>query len=174
MDKKCVAILIGALVGCADPVHDQEVKALGADDPHGIPDGPYHRAGQSCLACHGFFGPAKSQFSIAGTIFAGPDQDVAADQVTVELVDSEGAQRNIVTNCVGNFYIPTDDWDPLFPLIVWIRRGNDAQQMNTQIGREGSCSHCHTDPASFDSHGHVYLLSTEPATPPPPCPQAGR
>jgi hypothetical protein len=167
------AVLAGVVLvagACAEPVHDQQVKALG-DDPQGIPDGEYHRAGQPCLTCHSFYGPATQRFAVAGTIFAGPKNTIGTDQVTVELVDAEGSRRNVNTNCVGNFYVKAEDWDPGFPLRVWVRRGGDSQHMLTQIAREGSCSQCHKDPASFDSPGHVHLYGTEPTNvQPPECP----
>src|SRR5262252_5541870 len=115
------SVLVVVVAGsCAEPVHDLQVKALG-DDPQGIPDNEFHRAGQPCLTCHGFFGPATQRFAVAGTVFSGPDKGIGADQVTVELVDSEGSQRTVPTNCVGNFFIKAEDWDPGFPLRAWLR-----------------------------------------------------
>ena len=58
-----------ALLGCNDATHDEEVAALGAEDP-AVPPGPDHRPGQPCLTCHGGIGPAKQQFSIGGTVYA--------------------------------------------------------------------------------------------------------
>jgi len=164
------AFVLLAATACADPVQDQQVKALGATDPQGIPDGEFHRAGQPCLTCHGFYGPASLRLAVAGTIFAGPDKAVGVDQITVEFVDSEDIRRSANTNCVGNFFLRADDWDPGFPLKVWLRRGSEPPvKMNTQLSREGSCNQCHKDPPSFDSPGHVHLLGVEPMTPPPPC-----
>jgi hypothetical protein len=167
-----VVVVAAAGSSCADPVHDLQVKALG-DDPQGIPDGEFHRAGQPCLTCHGFYGPASHRYAVAGTIFSGPDKGIGADLVAVELVDSDGTTRNVVTNCVGNFFVRAEDWDTAFPIGVWLRRGTDIQHMQTQISREGSCSECHKDApqqgASFDRAGHVHLYNQEQNTPPPPC-----
>jgi hypothetical protein len=157
---------IAALGSCADPVHDLQVKALGSEAPN-VPTGEYHRAGQPCVTCHGQYGPASTQFAIAGTIFHGPDKAIGEDLVTIEMIDATGSQRQATTNCVGNFSIPTSDWDPAFPVIVWIRKGQTAPHMNSHIGREPSCSQCHKDPPSFDSPGHIHLLPAEDNAPPP-------
>jgi hypothetical protein len=61
-------VVAAAISSCADPVHDALVASLGPENP-AVPQGQYHRAGQPCTACHGPEGPAKTQFSLAGTIF---------------------------------------------------------------------------------------------------------
>jgi hypothetical protein len=168
MEKHHLALSVVGVVlagACAEPVHDQQVKALG-DDPRGVPDGEFHRAGQPCLTCHGFFGPASSRFAVGGTVFAGPQRRVGANQVLVELIDSTGSTRSAPTDCVGNFFVRAEDWDPAFPILVALR-GDHFQPMSTQIAREGSCSQCHSDPPTFDSPGHVRLNDTEPTTPTP-------
>lgn len=157
---------VGASSSCADPVHDIQVKALGGEAPN-VPVGEYHRAGQPCTTCHGQYGPASTQFAIAGTVFHGPEKAIGEEGVRVELVDATGSQRNATTNCVGNFAIPTSDWNPAFPVLVQIRKGTQLRAMQSHIGREGSCSQCHKDPPSFDSPGHISLVANEDNAPPP-------
>src|SRR5450432_160855 len=52
-------VLVCALVGCGDPVHDTAVSALGPEAP-GVPKGPLHRPGQPCVLCHGPQGSATT------------------------------------------------------------------------------------------------------------------
>ena len=64
--------LLATLAACdTDPVHSSAVDALGPEVA-GVPKGPYHRAGQPCVTCHGGEGPASQQFVMAGTVFFGP------------------------------------------------------------------------------------------------------
>ena len=50
MSKVAPLLFAAFAASCAEPVHDQQVKALG-DDPQGIPDNEFHRAGQPCRKC---------------------------------------------------------------------------------------------------------------------------
>jgi hypothetical protein len=150
---------VAPAIHCAsDPVHDEEVTALGSEVP-GIPEGPYHRAGQPCTVCHGPEGPASTQFSIAGTIFDSPSTLVGVGKVQVLLVDSIGSSPPTppVTNCVGNFYLTPEQWTPEFPVAVQVYSAGMMATMLTQIGRATSCAECHTDPPGSTSPGHVYL-----------------
>jgi len=178
-----VALAACAATSCGDPVHDHAVKALG-DERGGVPLGEYHRAGQPCVTCHGEFGPAKLRFSLAGTVFNGPSQAIGEDQVTIELIDAEGQApiKQLLTNCVGNFFVTQDDYQASFPVSVWIRKGSSLRKMQSHIGRDGSCNQCHQDvvdhadnnklKASFDRVGHVTLYPNDNNLPaaPPPCP----
>jgi len=145
---------------CSDPVHDQEVAALGPEDPS-IPKGEYHRAGQPCTVCHGPEGPAQTTFSVAGTIFWNPYEGTTgatgvtgANGAIVSLVDSYGSQYQIQANCVGNFWVSPALYNPSFPMLAAIGiQGETNTSMFTQISRSGSCA-----------VGHVYLTTTnEPA-----------
>ena len=157
-----------AAPSCSDPVHDDEVKALGPEYP-GIPPGEYHRAGQPCTVCHGPEGPAQTQFSVAGTIFWQPyvttngqnQSSIGANNVTVSLVDDTGRQEQVVTNCVGNFWITPGDYPAAFPLLVTVfgPGGLTASMGTAQIGRSGSCATCHNDPPNYNSLGHVHLTT---------------
>jgi hypothetical protein len=150
----------GLLGSCVDPVHNAQVKALGGEAT-GVPQGEFHRAGQPCTTCHEDSGPASTVFSVAGTVFYGPERSIGAGGVEVLLVDSDGAKRSVTTNCVGNFFIPRDSWDPAFPILVSLAQGTTTVSMKSQISREGSCANCHRDPPGFDTPGHVRLMSTD-------------
>ena len=80
--RSCVVVLRGSARRCSrlprsvpqaratsNPVHDNEVAALGPEDPS-VPPGPDHRPGQPCLVCHGGSGPASAQFAVGGTVYA--------------------------------------------------------------------------------------------------------
>jgi hypothetical protein len=159
----------------ADPVHDQEVAALGPERP-GVPQGPYHRAGQPCTVCHSSGGPAQQVFSIAGTVFSSrstsPSQPnlIGVNQASVGIVDDNGGEFVVPTKCVGNFYVTPDLFNPAFPIRVNVsKEGAGVVPMIGHIGRDSSCASCHADPPSVSSPGHVYLPTTAP-TSDPSCP----
>ncbi len=167
--------LLGAVVAgfaapaCSNPVIDAQIEALGGEQA-GVEEGPFHRPGQPCLLCHSkYFG--APEFSVAGTIFA--DQKGASfktvEDVEVVLTDSIGVSKTYTTNCIGNFYVFKDDWDPQFPLAAEIRypvydpatgekmtevvtvNGEEqirtirkVKAMGSYISRDGSCAHCHS------------------------------
>jgi hypothetical protein len=143
----------------------------------GVPQGQYHRAGQPCTVCHGPQGPANTQFSIAGTVFAGVGNTIGVDQAQILVVDALGSSPPpgaLVSNCVGNFFITPDVWNPAFPVKVGISSGGVGAQMVGHIGREPSCANCHQDPPggtgpSLNSPGHVYVTVT-PNPNDPNCP----
>jgi cytochrome c553 len=175
------ALAFAATIGaCSDPVHDGRIKALG-DELANVPVGEFHRAGQACVVCHSKDGPASNKvFSVAGTIFGQPGPPTGVDGVTVAFTDSAGSQYTTQTNCVGNFFVTPEKWDPAFPVLVRIYKGDRSKTMQGQIGRERSCGYCHHDPFNapqqyqgtvldpqYSSVGHIYLLS---AADPPPAP----
>ncbi len=153
---------------CQDPVHDQEVAALGPENPQ-IPQGQYHRAGQPCTVCHGPEGPAKTQFSIAGTVFwqpysqpGGANQgELGVNSSTISLIDDLGSQIQLSSNCVGNFWVTPGLYNPAFPVLVKVFAEGQKYtgDMFTQISRAGSCAECHSDPPNYNSVGHVYLTT---------------
>jgi hypothetical protein len=175
--------LAAAIGSCSDPVRDGRIRVL-PEETAGVPIGEYHRAGQACVICHSKDGPAAGHpFSIAGTIFAQPGPAVGVDQVTVAFTDSAGSQFKTTTNCVGNFFVKPGDWDPAFPVLVRIFKGDRSKTMQGQIGRERSCAFCHHDPVEalrykgtvldpvYSSAGHVYLFSAaDPPAAPVMCP----
>ena len=159
------AIILGLTSSCVlDPVHQSQVDALGPERA-GVAPGPYHRAGQPCTICHGPEGPAHPQFVLAGTVFASRDQAAGVDQTEILLVDSLGSSppTSIQTNCVGNFYITSDMWNPAFPIRVAVASGQATELMVGHVGRDGSCASCHSDPRGLGSPGHVFVGSPSPS-----------
>jgi hypothetical protein len=144
--------------GCVDPTHDDAVNALGPEDPN-VPRGPNHRPGQPCLTCHGSEGPSHHEFSVGGTVYMVRGQPAPAMGATVQLEDINGSFANAQTNAVGNFYIPVQEWTPVYP--IWpfqTTLGAASQQMSTHVGRDGSCADCHAEPASPTSAGQIYVM----------------
>jgi hypothetical protein len=159
------APLAWALVGCfVDPVHDQEVAALGPEPAGGSP-GPLHRPGQPCLVCHGGLGPAHQTFSVAGTVYAIQGETVPLDTAIVDLTDSEDAGIGIETNAAGNFYVTRSIYDPYWPMHAKVSLGSSQSTMLTHVGRNGSCAGCHIEPAGPSSPGSVYLYFDQASVP---------
>ncbi len=146
-----------AVAGCQNPVHENEVAALGDEAP-GVGPGPTHRPGQPCLVCHGGEGPGKTQFALAGTVYQIPIATVGMNGVTVKMTDVGKAVTTTTTNSAGNFYVASSDYSPTYPVDVELDDGTLTNPMLTHIGRDGSCASCHFDPAGATSHGHVYLV----------------
>jgi hypothetical protein len=153
-----VPLLLALPVGCADPVREQAVAALGGEDP-GVEPGPLHRPGQPCLVCHDAAGP--SVFSLAGTVYARPEGRVPVAKVTVELIDADGQAFKAVTNCAGNFLVRPEDYTPRYPLWVTLAVGDQKIDMESPVFRDGSCASCHGDPKGPASAGHAYFLLDE-------------
>jgi hypothetical protein len=161
------ATVAAPITSCAfDPVHQSDVDALGPERS-GVPRGPYHRAGQACTVCHGPEGPAEQQFVLAGTVFSSRDQSVGLDQAEILMVDSLGSSppMSILTNCVGNFFITADTWNPAFPVRVAVASGQASSLMLGHVGRAGSCATCHKEPRGLDSPGHVFIGAMPDAQP---------
>jgi len=160
-----------------DPVHSELVNQLGPEAPN-IPQGQYHRAGQPCDVCHGGEGPASEQFSLAGTVFYGPygpnayesEGLIGAGNVTVYIKDDASREFNVTTNCVGNFWIRPEDFQPEFPILVTIAgtptgaSGFAQQSMTTQISREPSCGMCHQVQSYPDQPGAIVNYYQTPGT----------
>ena len=144
------------LLFACNPVHNEQVSALPGEVP-GVPRGPTHRAGQPCLLCH-------SDFNVAGTVFASPDDRTPAVGVSVNLVDSQNSTFVATTNEVGNFFVRTDEWTPVYPMKVSITSNGVTTPMTANVGRNGACAACHSDPVSPSSPGHVYV-SADGGTP---------
>jgi len=146
-------------VACNDnEVHDEQVAALGPEQP-GVPPGPTHRPGQPCVTCHGGSGPAKSQFSIGGTVYETQGQLTPSVGSTVVIEDIDGnVWTTSPTNSAGNFYVYLSDFAPHYPTqpTVVPEDGSQTILMATHIGRDGSCADCHANPAGPSSPGPVY------------------
>jgi hypothetical protein len=150
-----VLVLCLALLGC-DPVHGEAVDALGGEAP-GVRRGPLHRPGQPCLVCHdGALGDPEA-FSVAGTIYVDATDLEPAAGATVHVVGVHGAESSATTNAAGNFYLTPREYTPAYPMKVDVSYGAIVVKMTSNVGRDGSCAGCHTDPAGTMSPGHVYI-----------------
>ncbi len=166
-----ISVVAFALGACSDPVPDGQIAALG-DEAANIPIGQYHRAGQPCVTCHSSRGPASNQpFAVAGTIFATSSNPTGVEDAFVGLTDTTGSSFVTKTNCVGNFFVRKEEWDPAFPVFVRVYKAGAARTMQGQIGRERSCAYCHKDPrgviTKLSSVGHIYLYGNGDNVPPP-------
>jgi hypothetical protein len=172
-----VAASCVASAGCGNPVVDVQVDALGGE-VDGVDESEYHRPGQPCLLCHSAYGGASPEMAIAGTIFGQPTQNdalgIPVGGATINLVDSFGSTnpKPVVTNCMGNFWIPKDEWDPGFPLAVEVvcPAPGSKRVMNSRIGRDGSCARCHAGSPNQGSPGWVVCGSSYPAPTHATCP----
>jgi hypothetical protein len=160
-----------ALGGC-DPVHDDAIAALGPEAA-GVRRGPLHRPGQPCLLCHdGAIGDPQ-RFTVAGTVYETPGGLVAVAGISVVLIDANTSQAELQVNEAGNFYATPSQYDPTFPIQVFLRaQGGQAVRMQTLIEGNGtvepngSCASCHLDPAGRNSPGHVCVKLDDGGTPP--------
>ena len=141
-----------------DPVHGDAVNALGGEAA-GVGPGPFHRGGQPCLLCHDGAIGNPTKFSVAGTIYDQPSTPKPVSGVKVTMTSlRDGASYTATTNAAGNFYATPTEWAPAYPIKVTMKSGgNPPVCMTTHIGREGSCSGCHTQAASQGSPGPVVL-----------------
>jgi hypothetical protein len=156
MAARLLLVAACLLVGCVDATHDEQVQALGGETP-GVPRGPLHRPGQPCLTCHGGLGPASHQFSVGGTVYAVRSESPPAVGAQVQVEDINGSVYTATTNAAGNFYVPSDTWQPTYPTQMQVSLAGLSQQMATHVGRNGSCAGCHTSPQGPTSPGAVYV-----------------
>lgn len=171
-----MATIVAAGACLPDPVHDRAVERLGGESSAGT--SRFHRAGQPCATCHNAKdGPAQSDYSAAGTIFASPSSLVGVDGVTVELVDSAGTSPiPVVTNCVGNFWFLRSQWNPVLPITsVRLRANGVIREMKSLIGGTPSCADCHeaktTPQDPLSKLGPIIMFDGAPPQGPAPiCP----
>jgi hypothetical protein len=149
------AFALAASAGC-DPVHDHAVTDLGDETP-GVRRGPLHRPGQPCIVCHdGALGDPRA-FTVAGTIFVDQSSLSAASGAVVTMQDHDGKTFESTANEAGNFYVSPQEFTPTYPMKVAVTYGGTTVKMVSLVGRNGSCSGCHTDPGSPSSPGHVFI-----------------
>jgi len=151
-----VGVLCGVSVACKDPVRERLYDELGGEDP-AVPQGPLHRPGQPCLACHGEGGDTDARFSFAGTVYQTPGSLEPLHDARIRVIDSTGRQYAVTSNCAGNFYAGADNFDPVWPMWMKVEYEDWKADMLSPSSREGSCAACHEDPASPSTVGHVYL-----------------
>ncbi len=154
------ALAAAAAVACEDPVHDQEISALGPEV--GSP-GPTHRPGQPCLVCHGGSGPASLQLSVGGTVYDTQGQSAPAVGAVVQVEDILGHTFVGTTNSAGNFFATQSQYAPQYPIQMQVTSadGTVTQEMLTHASRDGSCADCHYNPPGPTSAGPVWV---NPAT----------
>ncbi len=170
-----VAAVIAGLGACfPDPVHDRAVDALGPEGPDGT--GELHRAGQPCGTCHGTSGPATTDFSVAGTVFASATTLVGVEGARVDFTDAIGTSppstTPTLTNCVGNFFVKRSVWNPVFPVKTSVTLGTVTYQMRSPIGGTASCAACHKTHVTvpLSQVGPVFATPPPQAAPPGACP----
>jgi hypothetical protein len=98
------------------------------------------------------------------------DDGARLDRAEIRMTDSEGTKYIAKTNCVGNFFVKASEWDPHFPILVEVAKGNVRRSMKGVIGRATSCAECHTlgnpVPDPLSQVGHIYLYGgDEPGLP---------
>jgi hypothetical protein len=150
---------------CTDPAKDRAIERLGPE-ADGVPEGPEHRPGQPCVLCHSEGGPASDKrFAIAGTVYDDNTGAKGAENVKVLFIDADLADREVVTNAVGNFFLRESEWPDLkFPFKTGVLRGTTGVKMQTTINREGSCNFCHQLPGadSRESIGPIFAPGGTP------------
>jgi hypothetical protein len=149
----------GNFAPLSDPIHDEEVAALGPEVPN-VPKGPLHRAGQPCAVCHGEGGEDPT-FVFAGTVYRDPVETIAVADATVVLTDAAGHTFMTTTNCVGNFYVKANEFQPTPPVWASVQRIEFPWNMESPIHREASCTKCHYDPAGPASAGHLFVTDDQ-------------
>jgi hypothetical protein len=153
----CFPLGLGCLLpACGDPVPDATVATLGPEDPN-VPQGPSHRPGQPCILCHQTGGGARA-FSLGGTVYADVASQKVVGGVSVFVLDTAKATFSTTTNCAGNFFVPTEQFVPTYPIWLTLRAGKIQRDMASPAYREGSCAGCHTSPVGPSSPGHVYVI----------------
>jgi cytochrome c553 len=170
MLRGCLVLVLAA--GCIGTTPQEELAAEQGDDPN-PPEGPTHRPGQRCLACHGAdYDPGGEVFVLAGTVYRRAGDVLGLAGAEVEVEDDDGAVLHITTNRAGNFMVsigggrPNEGWlgissAPVFPLRVTVRAGGVEQSMRNVIHREGACAACHDRAGkSATSNGLVYVEKT--------------
>ncbi len=144
------------VLGACDPVHSDAVDALGGEAP-GVRTGPLHRPGQPCTLCHDGKLGDPPEFTVAGTIFENENSPTPAVGATVTLTGVDGKTYEATTNEAGNFYVQPSQFAPGYPMKTAVAFGGVTVKMTSEIGRNGSCSTCHVDPAGPTSAGHVFI-----------------
>jgi len=179
-----LALACVASAGCGNPVLDDQIAFLGEEDPE-VGETEFHRPGQPCVVCHGPYEGASPQMAVAGTVFADTVSKLPVAGAQVVMTDSVGVRKVAKTNCIGNFWLTTEDWDPQFPLAAEIRYPvydssgqivEDAegdpqllvQTMASYVTRDRSCATCHSlDGRGLDSTGWIYANAPDDPNPVP-------
>lgn len=147
--------LAAPLIGCSDPVQQEQLAALGPEKP-GVPAGPLHRAGQPCLLCHSSGGEAP-RFTAAGTVYSTSTMGKPVGGVKVRLFDASRRSYLAYTNCIGNFFVYPQEFEPVMPMWASLS-GYDADiDMESPMHKDGDCGFCHKPEKSPSSAGPIFL-----------------
>lgn len=168
-----IAVLALA-AGCIGITPEEELEADQGDDS--TEEGPTHRPGQRCLACHGAdYSPGGQVFVVAGTVYRAADDVAGLPGAEVEVTDDRGDVFFVESNRAGNFMVSIGEVDedrqgegwiglaraPEFPLHVKVRYAGLEQSMRNVIHREGSCAACHDRGGkAAASNGKVFMEET--------------
>jgi hypothetical protein len=150
-------LLLAVASGSCDPVFDDQIASLGPEAP-GVRKGPLHRPGQPCVLCHDGTTGDPPRFTVAGTVYVDANGLTPANGATVALTGADGVEYSAPTNAAGNFYVVPSQFVPAYPMKVLVTYSNSQAPMYSYVGRDGSCSDCHTDPTTPASAGHIYAL----------------
>ena len=133
-------------------------EAPAEDGPASYPfeTGAEMRPGENCRSCHGAPSsryPEAPPWSIAGTVFEGPQSDVGVAGVTVTVRDAMGRALSTTTNRVGNFYLSAPIQAPYF---VSLGRGEVSVTMAVPPPA-GGCNACHAKSPGGGAPGRLFL-----------------
>jgi len=151
-----LAVSLLLVAGCIGTTPEEELADQQGGDRY--EDGPIHRPGQRCLACHGEdYTPGGQVFVVAGTVYRRADDADGLAGAEVEVTDDRGEVFSVQSNQTGNFMMSVGEVDadrrgqgwiglaraPAFPLRVVVRYAGMEQSMRNVIHREGACAACH-------------------------------
>jgi hypothetical protein len=127
--------------------------AGGCYDVAGLNGTPIMQPGQDCMKCHTAGGQASGhQFTVAGTIFAGPNSplDAGVQDAEVLIVDAAGTKLTLLTNQVGNFYTSEVLKPPIHIDVQWgdhrMRMVEPPPAPDGGLITPISCNLCHAYP----------------------------
>jgi len=149
--------LIRALITALSACGSAEAGQAGPQgDPLPFATGPEMLPGQNCRSCHGAPSsryPEAPDWSIAGTIFAGPNSDQGVQGVSVEVVDATGKKVTAVSNAAGNFYTAAN---VVAPYSVSLTKGSRSITMAVPPPA-GGCNACHAKAPVGGAPGRLFL-----------------
>jgi mono/diheme cytochrome c family protein len=113
--------------------------------------------GGDCIGCHASGeGPG---FVIAGTVMNALDDDTncaGVAGVTVRIKGADGAQIELVTNEVGNFYLRPPAGTLAFPFSAEVsRNGVTVPMLTSRSAAETNCASCHTAVGARAAPGRI-------------------
>ena len=121
--------------------------------------GALMKPGDNCRSCHGAASspyPQAPAWSVAGTVYDGPDSDQGAQGVTVRVFDSAGRTVELETNGVGNFYTAETLEVPLH-----VELEHDGVTIAMPVPPpSGGCNACHSQPTIGGAPGRLYVPAT--------------